>query len=256
MGNTKNNIVSLSGGKDSTAMLLMMLERGEPVHSAVFFDTGWEFPGMVEHVKKLTDYVFNHYGVKVWTIHPRLPFEYTMIHKPIIARKGPIKGQVHLVGNGWPSVHRRWCTREKIDQLNHFQKTFPGTVSCIGFGADESTRVKKQKDKTNRYPLVEWNITEADALQYCLDKGFDWGGLYNFFHRVSCFCCPLQRISTLRIMRKHFPDLWGIMLGWDDAMPEHYYKFKEDKSVRDYENRFAEEDRQGDLFPEWRNNAE
>ena len=40
------NVVSLSGGKDSTAMLLMLLERGEPVADVVFFDTGWEFPEM------------------------------------------------------------------------------------------------------------------------------------------------------------------------------------------------------------------
>ena len=35
----KNLVVALSGGKDSTAMLLMMLEKNIPVHSAVFFDT-------------------------------------------------------------------------------------------------------------------------------------------------------------------------------------------------------------------------
>lgn len=46
-------IVSLSGGKDSTAMLLMMIERGIPIHSIVFFDTGWEFPQMHEHIDLL-----------------------------------------------------------------------------------------------------------------------------------------------------------------------------------------------------------
>ena len=45
-----NQIVSLSGGKDSTAMLHLMLEKGEPFHSVIFFDTGWEFPQMYEHL--------------------------------------------------------------------------------------------------------------------------------------------------------------------------------------------------------------
>lgn len=48
-----NNIVSLSGGKDSTAMLLMMIERKIPIHSVVFVDTGWEFPDMYNHIELL-----------------------------------------------------------------------------------------------------------------------------------------------------------------------------------------------------------
>jgi len=56
-----SNVVSLSGGKDSTAMLHMMLERGEKVHSAVFFDTGWEFPEMAAHI----DLVEKNTGVKL-----------------------------------------------------------------------------------------------------------------------------------------------------------------------------------------------
>ena len=43
-----NNVISLSGGKDSTAMLHMMLERGESIHSVLFFDTGWELRFEIE----------------------------------------------------------------------------------------------------------------------------------------------------------------------------------------------------------------
>lgn len=38
------NVVSLSGGKDSTAMLLMLLERGEPVADVVFSTPDGNFP--------------------------------------------------------------------------------------------------------------------------------------------------------------------------------------------------------------------
>ena len=44
------HIVQLSGGKDSTAMLLMMLERGMPVDEILFCDTGVEFPAMALHL--------------------------------------------------------------------------------------------------------------------------------------------------------------------------------------------------------------
>jgi 3'-phosphoadenosine 5'-phosphosulfate sulfotransferase (PAPS reductase)/FAD synthetase len=39
-------VVSLSGGKDSTAMLLRLLEEGRPVDLILFCDTGLEFEAM------------------------------------------------------------------------------------------------------------------------------------------------------------------------------------------------------------------
>lgn len=45
--------VSLSGGKDSTAMLLMMLDKGEHIDEVVTVDTGMEFPEMYDHLEKL-----------------------------------------------------------------------------------------------------------------------------------------------------------------------------------------------------------
>ena len=40
------NIVQFSGGKDSTAMLLMMLDKGVQIDEVIFCDTGKEFPQM------------------------------------------------------------------------------------------------------------------------------------------------------------------------------------------------------------------
>ena len=46
-------IVSFSGGKDSTWMLLELIRRSEHIDEVVFFDTGWEFPQMLRHVEKI-----------------------------------------------------------------------------------------------------------------------------------------------------------------------------------------------------------
>ena len=56
MEKKKLHIVSLSGGKDSTAMLLRMLEEGWPVDLILFCDTGLEFDGMYHHIEKLEKY--------------------------------------------------------------------------------------------------------------------------------------------------------------------------------------------------------
>jgi len=224
----------------------MMIERNEPIHSVIFFDTGWEFPGMTEHV----DLLEKRTGIKIWRLYPRLPFEYEMLYKPIKKKSGEGKGEVYRYGNNWPSPMRRWCTSIKVSQLHYFGKTVPGSVQCVGYAADEKHRDKDNSTEKKRYPLIEWGITEADALQYCYDNGYDWGGLYEIFNRVSCFCCPLQRLSELRKLRNHFPDLWAKMLDWDSRQPKPYLGFREYTTVWDLDRRFAEEDRQMDLFPE------
>ena len=53
--------VSLSGGKDSTAMLLLMIERGVPIDAVLYADTGMEFPEMYGHLQKLDDRLYEIY---------------------------------------------------------------------------------------------------------------------------------------------------------------------------------------------------
>lgn len=73
--------VSLSGGKDSTAMLLLMVERGLPIHAVLTADTGMEFPEMYEHLQKLDDYLFTERGLHLtWLRHPK-GFEWLMFEE-------------------------------------------------------------------------------------------------------------------------------------------------------------------------------
>ncbi len=239
MEKIKNNIVSLSGGKDSTAMLLMMIERKEPIHSVVFFDTGWEFPEMLEHIDKLENYV----GIEFIRLHSLKSFDYMLNEQPVTARKGPKKGTIHRNGYGWPSPLRRWCTRLKINAIEKYYHSQENVNSCIGFAADEAKRVsvKSKKKHPERYPLIEYAVSEQEALEYCYDKGFDWGGLYELFGRVSCFCCPLKRIGDYRKIREYRPELWNKMLEMDKGLGDNrgFYGWK---TVHALDRRFAKED--------------
>lgn len=44
------NIVSFSGGKDSTAMLLRMLEENMEIDEIIYCDTGKEFKRIKNHI--------------------------------------------------------------------------------------------------------------------------------------------------------------------------------------------------------------
>lgn len=233
-----NNIISLSGGKDSTAMLHMMLDRGEKIDAVVFFDTGWEFPEMYDHI----DLIERKTGLSVVKLQPRIPFGYLMFRRGMRPKN---KDNPIIKGFGWPSPTRRWCTREKVRSMTYFSKEFDSPVQNIGFAYDEKHRAKDRESE--RYPLIESGITEKNALEYCFNLGYTWGGLYNHFRRLSCFCCPLQRVGYLRTLRTHYPKLWALMLKWGSLQPDHSPGFKDDKSVHHFEKRFAMEDRQMEI---------
>ena len=67
------------------------------------------------------------------------------------------------------------------------------------------------------------------------ERGYDWGGLYEKFGRVSCWCCPLQPLNELHALYYDFPDLWKQLREWDDAT---WRTFKPGWSVRKLEARF------------------
>ena len=50
-------VAALSGGKDSTALVLRLLEEGRQVDEIIFCDTGLEFPQMYDHLEKLERYI-------------------------------------------------------------------------------------------------------------------------------------------------------------------------------------------------------
>lgn len=75
-----------------------------------------------------------------------------------------------------------------------------------GIAFDEIKRAKNSRGNI-KYPLVEWEITEKQALDYCYSKGFDWGGLYETMARVSCWCCPLSRMGEFKALHDNFPEL-------------------------------------------------
>ena len=225
------HVVSLSGGKDSTAMLLRMVEEGWPIDHILFCDTGLEFPEMYDHIDKLEAYI----GIPITRLKSEKPFEYYFLeHSP--KRKNPALADKK--GFSWAGPRNRWCTAILktilIDRfLKELEKEYE-IVQYVGIAADEPQRVRDL-----RYPLVEWGMTEADCLAYCKARGFDWDGLYDIFSRVSCWCCPLQSYDELRKLRKHFPEKWEQLRAWDR---QTWRTFVKHYSVEQLETRFAFED--------------
>ncbi len=246
------HVASISGGKDSTAMLILMIEQNMPIDLVITADTGMEFPEMYDHLNKVDEYLFRERGIHIATVRHPHGFEWLMFEEPKKKASCIEKRKEHGIapyGNGWPGIRVRWCTGQlKVhlveSELNR-RKQGRSVVQYVGIAADEAWRYKTNGNK--RYPLVAWGITEADALQICYDRGFDFGGLYEIYARCSCWCCPFQRIDGLRQMRIHHPALWERLLDMDRRAHEQFGDtpfgcFKQGWSVERLDARFAAED--------------
>lgn len=238
--------VSFSGGKDSTAMLLHMMELGEHIDEVINVDTGMEFPAMYTHINRIKEIVERN-GIKFSVLRAEYSFEYYMFEHEINSSKYGIHH-----GHGWPTPVIRWCTgwmkRDVLNRhLSEIRKNY-NLIQCIGLASDELKRLDREnnKQKNHRHPLVEWGWSEADCLQYCYSKGYDWDGLYRIFNRVSCWCCPLQSISELRNLWKFYPDLFDRLEGMENRLEAQgtAYKnanFREDWTVKQLRERFEHE---------------
>ena len=146
----EKHIVSLSGGKDSTAMLLRLLEENYPVDLILYCDTGLEFPEMYDHLRRLEEYIHRPI-VKLRAAHD---FEY-YFYRYHPKRKNPALEQYD--GMSWPGPKNRWCTamlKTRIIQayLKELKQHFY-VWEYIGIAADEEKRIKDLQ-----YPLVELSL--------------------------------------------------------------------------------------------------
>ena len=244
MDKPEYNLVSFSGGKDSTAMLLGMIERGMRIDCILFCDTGLEFPAMYEHIAKLEKDT----GMPITRVRAEKSFEELMFYAEIkrkpdsaaLKKYGP-----DIRGYGWAGPRMRWCTARLKDEprekfLREIRKEYD-VKEYIGLAADEGYRLERKQNRQpgHVHPLVDWGMTEADCLQYCYDRGYDWNGLYEQFKRVSCWCCPLQPLPELRQLYHNHRELWEQLKAWDKMT---WRSFRADYSVEELEIRFDFED--------------
>ena len=144
--------VSLSGGKDSTAMLLLMIERGLPINTVLWADTGMEFPEMYDHISKVDDYLYRERGIHITMLRHPKGFEYLMFEEEK-QRPSSIENRqrlgVPLYGNGWPGVKVRWCTGQlKTHLISKEVNRIKGEYQAlhyVGIAADEPKRIKNEQ---------------------------------------------------------------------------------------------------------------
>lgn len=195
------HILSLSGGKDSTALAFFMKENMPDIFEKtqlVFCDTECELPEIYDYLNKVE----------------------LFLNKPIKRIKPPVSfEQMMEVQNFLPTPHRRWCTimmkttpfKKYIYDL--FKEQGEGIVNLyIGIRADEQHRAKTGKYGDNSikeiYPFVENYINREDVFKILEDIGIGLPEYYKWTSRSGCYFCFFKSQLSWILLNEYHPDLY------------------------------------------------
>ena len=201
----KKYIASVSFGKDSAAMLLMLMKKNWPLDEVVFYDTGMEFDAIYQVRNQILP-ILSQRRIQYTELKPEHSFLYDMLERPVYSQQ---KGYHN--GYGWCGGLCRWGTTNKLKALDQYSKRKNAYV-YVGIAVDETKRLARLMPGKIA-PLAEWGITEKDALQYCRDYGIRWTengiDLYDILDRVSCWCCCNKNQRELYNIWKYLPEYWN-----------------------------------------------
>lgn len=229
------HIVSLSGGKDSSALAVFMKERYPelPVEYA-FCDTEYELPETYEYLDKLEAYL----GKKIVRLNA--------LEQLSIARKPGRKAfDVWLneyYGGFLPNARSRWCTR--VLKIKPFESYVGNSTaySYIGIRADEKRDgyvakkpvvISDQPNIIPCYPFKDAGIGIKDVAALLERSGLGFPGYYKWRSRSGCsFCFYQQRGEWARLRQEH-PDLFEQAQAFEKMEQDRRYTWVHGKTLKE-----------------------
>lgn len=237
-------VASCSFGKDSLAMVLRLLEENKPLDEVIFFDTGMEFDSIYRNRDRIKELLFQKH-IRYTELHSKNSFLFDMFVRPVKYRNPENKPYPMHYGYEWCGARGvRWGTSGKLSAIkNHYKEIYGDeeVYEYIGIAVDEPNRINEDEHKI--YPLVDWDMTEKDCLQYCYDNGYNWDEngveLYSVLDRVSCWCCQNKNLKELKNIYLYLPEYWQRLRGLQSRIDTPMKG--EGKSVFELEERFKKE---------------
>lgn len=208
-------ICGYSGGKDSTATVILAHLNNEPldviVFSEVMFDENisGELPEHVDFVKNKAFPLFESWGYKCIILHSDKTFMDMFNH---VKTKSKIESR-NGMKNGFPLAGRCFINSCcKIKPINQFNKQNPNAITYVGIATDEPKRLDKLHNRDNQISLLEkYNLSEKDAYKLCEEYDL-LSPVYDFVKRGGCWFCPNIREDEMLHLRQCHRDLYDMLL--------------------------------------------
>ena len=252
--NQMKYIASFSGGKDSTATIILAHENNEPldeiIFSEVMFDENisGELPEHIEFVKNVCIPLFKKWGYNTKILHSGITYM-DCFNRVAKRSKVPERNGKRY---GFPMAGRCIINRDcKVRAIQDYfkDKDMAKITQYIGIAIDEPKRLKRLSG-TNKISLLEkYGYTEKMAFELCKKYGL-LSPSYSFATRGGCWFCPNARDGELRHLRDNHPELWERLLKLEDEPDKVGYCFNAltKTSIHQKERQFSNEDAQMTIF--------
>lgn len=228
-------IANCSLGKDSVAMLILLIKYHYPLDRILWADMGrWAEFDCTYYFKKQVEDVLD---VSIERIESnRWTWNSIFYSFPTRGKVDKIRGFAPTVGQG--CRYRSWLKTEPLEEARG-----TGNIIYVGIAADESHRAealqyKLDKQNEYRFPLIELGYTEAMCRKLCIEYDL-LNPLYHQFRRLGCWGCPKQSLTSLRILRREYPGYWQALRKMQN---ECAWNFSTLGSIEDLEQRFLKEE--------------
>lgn len=214
--------MSWSGGKDSTASIILAHIHNEPIDSIVFaevmFDIAHEVSGEnpqhINFIRSKAKPLFESWGYKVDIVHSDRDF--LSVFNRIIER--PTKHMEHKgMKYGFPPSGLCSVKRDcKMRAIKAYYKDLTDRyIQYVGIAIDEPKRLDSLHKTENISLLEKYGLTEADAMQLCKEYGL-LSPTYSLSKRGGCWFCPNAKLEEHRDIRNRYPDVWKQYVALED----------------------------------------
>lgn len=213
MSKPVRHILGLSGGKDSTALAVLMRHKRPDLNIEYFFcDTHKELPETEEYLDRIEVRL----GIKILRLEAERGFDHWL----------------DVYGGALPSPNMRWCTKQmKILPLEKFIGD-DEAISYIGIRADEQRDgyISKKSNITPVFPFKEHGLVKADIYRLLEESGIGMPDYYRWRSRSGCFFCFFQRKYEWVMLAEEHPDLFAEAVRYENE----YSSKNGRKGSRDY----------------------
>jgi 3'-phosphoadenosine 5'-phosphosulfate sulfotransferase (PAPS reductase)/FAD synthetase len=200
MSGRVRHILSLSGGKDSTALAIHMRDRVAEMEY-VFCDTKKELPETYEYLGRVEAYL----GKRIERLHDDRGFDHWL----------------NVYSGYLPSSRMRWCTRQlKIRPFERYVGD-DQAISYIGIRADENREgyISTKPNIKACYPFKEDGIVKADVFRILEESGLGVPPYYKWRTRSGCYFCFFQRKAEWVGLKENHPDLFELAKQYEKIDP-------------------------------------